>query len=62
MRVGPLPKVWVPWRRPPDNKGDAQDQQAVTQDRADQRRLHHSHQPGAQGKDGDKQFGEVAER
>src|SRR5579883_497420 len=48
--------------QPTHEEGQAQHEQAVPQDRADQRRLHYIDQPGAQGKDAYKEFGQVAKR
>ena len=44
------------------HEGEPEDQQRVRQDRADQRRLHHGHQPGLQREDADEELGQVAHR
>ena len=45
-----------------EEEGKAQDEQAVREDRPDERGLDHDHEPGLQREQADEQFGEIAQR
>ena len=54
--------TWRPLLQAAGEEGEAQHEQAVAQDRADQRRLREDHEALLQGEDRDEQLGQVAQR
>ena len=62
MRDWPRPEPLRAVPQPADDERHAQDQQAVGEDRADQRRLDHDHQPGLEAEEPDEQLRQVAQR
>ena len=63
-RSGPAGRrsFWAPCLRPPSEERQAEDEQAVGEDRADERGLDHDDQAGLEAEDRDEQLRQVAER
>ena len=62
VRTGAASNTWRPFLRPPSRKRQAKHEQAVAEDRADQRGLGQHDEAIAQGEDRDEQLGQVAQR